>query len=107
MEIDISLNGTNLSITVENPYRLDAAEVAESIRSFTGSHGLNTRQMDFEGLLPGMVRGVFGCEGGCPSDAKRLVARGFGEFKLSYIEGGILEANAEGDNLTIRVFPDF
>ncbi len=57
-----------------------------------------------------MIKGVFGCEEGCPADAKRLVSEGYGGFDLEYIEGGILKAQYSlngSDTLTIKVFPDF
>ena len=57
-----------------------------------------------------MIRGVAGCEDGCPSDAKRLVSEGFGGFNLSYIEGGILSAvktTDDGKEISVRIFPDF
>ena len=57
-----------------------------------------------------MVRGIAGCERGCPADAKEFVRRGFKEFSLAYVEGGILTAKAViGNNkeLSIKMFPDF
>ncbi len=57
-----------------------------------------------------MVRGIAGCEAGCPADAKGFVSRGFRDFTLEYIEGGILSAKAatrNGKTLHIRIFPEF
>jgi hypothetical protein len=65
---------------------------------------------DIKGLLPKMVRGIAGCEGGCPANALELVSSGFKNFDLAYIEGGILTAKAElenGKTLNLKMFPDF
>jgi len=65
---------------------------------------------DFRGLIPKMIKGIAGCENGCPSDAKRLVSRGVKGFELEYIEGGILSARTylkNGGTLYLKLFPDF
>jgi hypothetical protein len=65
---------------------------------------------DIKGLLPKMVRGIAGCEDGCPANALELVSSGFKNFDLAYIEGGILTAKAElenGKTLNLKMFPDF
>jgi hypothetical protein len=57
-----------------------------------------------------MVRGVAGCEGGCPSNARSLVRAGFRDYHLDYVEGGILTAAREvapGERLVIKIFPEF
>ena len=66
--------------------------------------------MDVRGLLPRMVKGIAGCEGGCPADAKDLVSRGFQRFEMEYIEGGILSAKAKDLNgrlIHFKMFPEF
>jgi hypothetical protein len=63
-----------------------------------------------EELLPRMVRGVAGCESGCPANAKSLVRSGFRDYRLEYIDGGILTAArdvAPGERLEIKIFPEF
>ena len=110
MEIDVRVSGKALPIIVDNPHKLDIDAVVGKIESFLSSHGAQARGLDFRGLLPKMVHGVAGCEGGCPANAKSLVAKGFGSFKLEYIEGGILQAQAktaEGKDVSLRMFPDF
>ena len=57
-----------------------------------------------------MVKGIAGCEAGCPADAKSVATKGHRNFKLDYIEGGILSATAEigqGKILSLKLFPDF
>jgi hypothetical protein len=110
MDIDISINGKSLSIHIENPHRFDMSGAMEDIAGFGEKYGVNLSPYDLDKLIPVMIRGVAGCEAGCPSDAMGVVRRGFGNFRLSYIEGGILAAvqNLDnGDPLEIKVFPDF
>ncbi len=110
MEIDVSLDQDSLSIPIENPYALDMNSLMDAIERFVSSRGAALDGLEIEGLIPGMVKGIAGCERGCPADALGFVRRGYGGFKLSYVEGGILTATATisgGRNVSIRVFPDF
>ncbi len=109
MELEVSFGEESLTLNVENPFRLDPEEVGGKIRSFAEEKGLSLDGLDIEGLLPKMVKGVYGCEEGCPADARRLVTEGYRGFGLEYIEGGILKAVAEGIQpvFAIKVFPDF
>ncbi len=110
MEIEISAGGKSLGVSVKDPFRIDVVRVTEDIREFAKEHGCHPNGLDIEGLLPLMVKGVYGCEEGCPSDAKRLVTEGYKGFVLEYIEGGILSARSteEGSGgLTIKIFPEF
>ena len=110
MELDVTVAGKSLSIPIENPFHLDLASVTDQIESFLSSQGASASGLDLQVLLPRMVKGIAGCEGGCPADAKSFVSRGFKNFELSYIEGGILAARAvtdNGKNVTFKMFPDF
>jgi hypothetical protein len=110
MEIDITAGKERCSINIENQYRVDSERVMGEIFSFGERKGIDLRALNIEDLIPRMIRGVAGCEGGCPADAKGLVREGFGKFRISYIEGGILSAvhsMGEGRTLSIKVFPDF
>lgn len=110
MDIDIRLNGKALNLSVENPHRVNMNEIMQDIIAFGNSSGTDISALDIEQLVPRMIRGVAGCEGGCPADAKNLVKKGFGEFHLAYIEGGILSARRTLDDtssIEIRIFPDF
>jgi hypothetical protein len=110
MDIDISIGRESITINIENPHRIDLPEVMRSIVDFGAKKGIDIGELGVERLIPRMIRGVAGCEGGCPSDAKSVVREGFRKFKLSYVEGGILKAvhsSGNGDPLEIKVFPEF
>ncbi len=110
MDIDVSINNESITINIENPHRFDLSQVTERIVDFGMKQGISLSELRIEKLIPRMIRGVAGCEGGCPSDAKGLVREGFGDFNLSYIEGGILSAVhglENGKSLSVKIFPEF
>jgi hypothetical protein len=110
MELDVSMDNDSLAIPIDNPFHMDMDTIMVKIESFAVSKGASTSGLDVRGLLPRMVRGIAGCESGCPADAKGLVSAGFGDFKLEYVEGGILTAKAatrNGKELSLKMFPDF
>lgn len=110
MDIDVSIGQESLPISIENPHRFNLDSVVRNVIEFGRKFGVDLASLHIEKLIPRMIRGVAGCEGGCPSDAMSLVRQGFGEFNLSYVEGGILTAVISLDNkgpLEIKVFPDF
>ncbi|MBF0318788.1 MAG: hypothetical protein HQL01_03135 [Nitrospirae bacterium] len=110
MEIDVSINGKSLSIDIANPYKVDMPSVVKEISSFGSEMGADLSSHDIKGLLARMIKGVAGCEHGCPADAKGLVYHGYGQFKLNYVEGGILSASCElkdKKSLELKVFPGF
>ena len=110
MDVDISINGKSLSINVENPHRFDAAGAMEDIARFGDENGVSLAPYELDKLISLMIRGVAGCEAGCPSDAMGVARRGFGNFKIEYIEGGILTARQQLENgapLEVKIFPDF
>jgi hypothetical protein len=110
MELDVNIDGRSLSIPMEDPFRIDLDETVRKIEAFASS-GKNTLDgLDIRGLIPLMIRGVGGCERGCPADAKGVVSAGYAKFELQYIEGGILSAEAvtaDGKALHLKMFPDF
>ena len=110
MELDVRMDSDSLSIPVANPFQLDLDNVVERIEGFVSSKGSRLNGLDIRGLLPKMIRGVAGCEQGCPANAREVVEDGFRNFQLEYIEGGILAAKApleNGKELSIKLFPDF
>jgi hypothetical protein len=110
MELDVKVAGKSLSIPIPDPFRLDLESLVVKIEAFLSSQGAATSGLDFRGLIPKLVKGIAGCEGGCPADAQSFVSRGFTNFKLAYIEGGILQAqakSADGKDISLRMFPDF
>lgn len=110
MDIDVKIDSESLHIEVENPYKVDVPKVTKEIHDFGSKLGIDLSPLNIANLIPRMIRGVAGCEGGCPSDAMRMVSEGFGKFKLEYIEGGILTAAQELENgkpIEVKIFPDF
>lgn len=110
MELDVSVDNESLSIPIENPFRPDLDSMTERISAFLHSKGASIDGMDVKGLIPLMVKGIAGCERGCPADAKNIVSQGYKNFELKYIEGGILSAKAvtsDGKTLHLKMFPDF
>jgi hypothetical protein len=110
MELEARLKDRSLSIAITDPFHLDLAAITVKIGELLAGQGVSMTGVDVEGLVPMMVRGVAGCEAGCPADAKGLVERGYRNFRLEYIEGGILTAQAEmkvGGTLVLKLFPDF
>lgn len=110
MELDVSVGSESLAITIDNPFKLDMDTIMGSITEFIGGQNVNLNGLDISGLLPRMVKGIAGCEDGCPADAKSLVSQGYSGFEISYIEGGILSARASIEAETIlelKMFPDF
>ncbi|MBF0343899.1 MAG: hypothetical protein HQL06_06670 [Nitrospirae bacterium] len=110
MEIDISIDKESMALDVNNPYDFDVTKAKNGIVDFAKRHGADIEGLNIDYLLSRMIRGVAGCEHGCPADAKSLVNSGVGSFKLNYIDGGILSARcALSDNrkIEIKVFPGF
>jgi hypothetical protein len=111
MDVDISIGDESITVSsIENPYRYDSSQLMRSIMEFGDKAGIDLAALEVDKLVPLMIRGVAGCEGGCPANAQSLVREGFGEFSLTYIEGGILSAvysRKNGEPLSVKVFPDF
>ncbi len=110
MDIDVRINGESVTFNVENPHRFNVSDVMEAIVSFGNKFGVNLSPYELDRLIPKMIRGVAGCEAGCPSDAMGVARRGFGGFRIEYVEGGILQAAQDlenGASLEVKIFPDF
>jgi hypothetical protein len=110
MDLDVIIDQNVLSIHIDNPFRLDIEDIFQKIDEFANKKGISLNGLDIKGLIPKMVRGIAGCEGGCPANALQLVESGFKNFNLSYIEGGILIAKAQtsqGSPIELKMFPEF
>ncbi len=110
MELNITLGNDSLSINIDNPYQINIDSLMIKIKEYASSKNIKLDGIDLRGLLPKMIKGVAGCESGCPSNAKNLVYKGFKNFELDYIEGGILSAKVstgDGKTLYLKIFPDF
>ena len=110
MLLDVKLKNDSLTITIEDPFHFDNLSVIKKINGFAASKDISLSGIDVEGLIPKMIRGIAGCEGGCPANARSLVEQGYRNFLLKYIEGGILSAEVSlgnGDVLQLKMFPEF
>ena len=110
MELDISIGTKSLAITINDPFHLDMDSIMARIDSFLAAQEAVMEGLDIRELLPKLVKGIAGCEGGCPADAKNLVSRGYKNYRLEYVEGGILQAQVtskNGKNISLKMFPDF
>ncbi len=110
MILDVAIDGDSLSMDIPDPFRLDMDALIGKIDQFVASRGIVITAADVRALIPAMVKGIAGCERGCPADAKGLVSKGFKDFELHYIEGGILSARrstGDGRFFYIKMFPDF
>ncbi|GBE05125.1 MAG TPA: hypothetical protein ENG95_04270 [Nitrospirae bacterium] len=110
MDIGVSIGKESLDVNILNPHKVDLDKVMKNIVEFGSRLEIDLTGLKIEKLIPKMIRGVAGCEGGCPADAKGLVRQGFGGFSLSYIEGGILSAVCTLDNgqpFSVNIFPEF
>lgn len=110
MEIDITIGEDSLTINVTDPHGFKTSGDSKSIIDFGRKLGVDMVGIEVDKLIPRMIRGVAGCESGCPADAQSLVKDGFGRFDLSYIEGGILSAVCgleDGKSVSVRIFPEF
>lgn len=110
MQIDIGIDNEKITLSVDNAFRIDFDGFIRRISEFAASRGAVLDGLNLRDLLTRMVRGVAGCEKGCPADAKGLVRRGCHPFELAYVEGGILTAkamNTDGRLISVTIFPDF
>lgn len=110
MDLDVKIDQDVLAIHIDNPYKLDIEDITNKINAFAYSKGADIKDIDIKGLIPKMVRGIAGCESGCPANALQLVQIGYKNFKLSYIEGGILVAKIttkDNRSLELKMFPEF
>ncbi len=110
MDLDIRIGKESLPVDIENPFRFDISAVMNEVIEFGNRNDVALESYELDKLIPRMIKGVAGCEAGCPSDAQNVVRQGFGNFKLEYVEGGILTAVQNVDDsreLEIKIFPDF
>ncbi|MDA8432208.1 MAG: hypothetical protein M0Z60_04495 [Nitrospiraceae bacterium] len=110
MLLDVIIDKDSLPIQIPDPFHPDLDGIVGSIGRFAGEKGTDLSGLDIRGLIPEMIRGIAGCESGCPANAKGLVSKGFRSFDLEYIEGGILSARASAGEdrcFYLKMFPDF
>ena len=110
MVLDVIINNESMTIEITDPFHPDLNAIISQIERFASSKGTDMAGLDVKGLIPKIIRGIAGCENGCPADAKNVVSTGYRGFALEYIEGGILSARStlrDGKILQMRMFPDF
>ena len=108
--LDVIINDASVLLQIDAPFQTDIDVLYSHIERFASSQGADIAAMDVRGLIPKMIRGIAGCERGCPANAHDLVSSGYKGFDMQYVEGGILTArimNAEGSVLSLKIFPDF
>jgi len=110
MLLDVIIDKDSVSIPIPDPFRADLDGILSQINRFAATNGTDLTRLDIGGLIPRMIKGIAGCEKGCPANAKDLVSRGVKDFELQYIEGGILSARATvstDKQIFLKMFPDF
>jgi hypothetical protein len=108
--LDVIINDASVSLQIDAPFQADIEGLSSQIERFASSKGADITALGVRGLIPKMIRGIAGCERGCPANAQNLVASGYKGFDMQYVEGGILTARkkiAEGTVLSLKMFPDF
>jgi hypothetical protein len=108
--LDVILNDASESFQIDAPFQADIVSLCSQIERFASSKEADITALDVQGLIPKMIRGVAGCERGCPANAQDLVSSGYKGFEMQYVEGGILTARiktAGGSMLVFKLFPDF
>ncbi len=110
MILDVAVGSDSTTIEISEPFRADVDAIVKRIDRFAASKGADMAGLELKRLISGMIKGIAGCEHGCPANAKGFVSAGFRDFELRYIEGGILLASTSlggGSPLSLRMFPDF
>jgi hypothetical protein len=108
--LDVIINNVSVSVQIDKPFQPDLNAIHSQIERFASSKGIDIADLDVKGLILKMIRGIVGCERGCPANAKSLESTGHKGFEVRYVEGGILTAHiltAEGGIFDLKIFPDF
>ena len=110
MVLDVIINNVSVSVQIDKPFQPDLDAIHSQVERFASSRGIDIADLDVKGLILKMIRGIVGCERGCPANAKNLESTGHKGFEVRYVEGGILTAHmltAEGGTFDLKIFPDF
>lgn len=110
MVLDVIIDNASVSVQIDKPFQPDYDAINSRIEEFALSKETDISAFDVSGLIPKMIKGIAGCERGCPANAKGLVSSGYKGFDLQYVEGGILTASIktrEGSTFCLKMFPDF
>ena len=110
MLLEITIHDASLTINIADPFQPDLDAILAQIEQIAAPKGSDVTALHLRGLLLQMIRGIAGCENGCPANAKSLVSKGYKGFDLRYVEGGILTArtmNSGGVMVSMKIFPEF
>jgi hypothetical protein len=110
MLLDVIIDTASVTIEIDKPFQPDLDAIIIQIAQFARTMGTDIAVLDVRGLISKMIKGIAGCEHGCPANAKNLVSTGYKGFDVQYIEGGILSARlttGEEKPLCLKMFPDF
>jgi len=110
MVLDVIINANSTTIEISDPFHPDIDAIITEINRFASLNKIAMASIDLRELIPKMIKGIAGCEQGCPANAKGFVSTGFKNFELQYIEGGILAARlsiGDGKFFYLKMFPDF
>jgi len=109
MVLDAMIDGDSLTIDIADPFHPDLVALVSRIGQFFHSKGADISGLDVSELILGMIKGIAGCEKGCPADANGIASRAFKGFELQYREGGFLSAHAllrNDRHFYLKMFPD-
>ncbi len=110
MVLDVIINKVSVSVPIDKPFQPDLDAIHSQIERFASSKGIDIADLDVKGLILKMIKGIVGCERGCPANAKDLESTGHKGFEVRYVEGGILTAHimiADGGIFYLKMFPEF
>ena len=110
MVLEIIIDDASVTVQIPEAFRPDIEDIMAQIERIAVSKGADIAALNVRGLILQMIRGIAGCENGCPADAKGLTTRGYNGFDLHYVEGGILTARTKtgsGNVINLKMFPDF
>lgn len=110
MVLEVTIDGSSVTLQIDKPFQPEFEAMMTGIEQLAASKGADIAALDIGTLILEMIRGIAGCESGCPANAKSLISRGYKGFDLRYVEGGILTARSntgDGSVLQLKMFPDF
>ena len=109
MVLDAMLDYDSLSMDIADPFQPDLVTLVSRIEQFVHAKGADISGLNVSELILRMIKGIAGCEKGCPADANGIASRGFKGFELQYREGGFLSAHAllrNDRHFYLKMFPD-
>ena len=77
MVLDAMIDGDSLTIDIADPFHPDLVALVSRIGQFFHSKGADISGLDVSELILRIIKGIAGCEKGCPADANGIVSRGF------------------------------